>query len=64
MYVKLHHDLLYSYVTMLTECLLFVLTGEKLIRDLLNDFLFPASKLISINGNTPSNETVIDVHPK
>jgi len=49
---------------MLNECLLFQLAGEKLIRDLLEDFLFPASKLISINGNTPSKETVIDVHPK
>lgn len=38
--------------------------GEKLIKDLLDDFLFPASKLIFDTRSTPSKETVIDVHPK
>lgn len=43
---------------------LFFPVGEKLIKDLLDDFLFPASKLIFDTRSTPSKETVIDVHPK
>ena len=38
--------------------------GEKLIKDVLDDFLFPASKLIFDTRSAPSKETVIDVHPK
>ncbi|KAJ7330596.1 Ubiquitin carboxyl-terminal hydrolase 24 [Desmophyllum pertusum] len=33
--------------------------GDKLIKDLLDDFLFPASKLIFDTRSTPSKETVI-----
>ena len=43
---------------------MFQLTGEKLIKDILDDFLFPASKLIFDTRSTPTKETVIDVHPK
>lgn len=38
--------------------------GERLIKDILNDFLFPASKLIFDTRSTPTKETVVDVHPK
>lgn len=38
--------------------------GEKLTKDILNDFLFPASKLIFDTRSTTSKEMVIDVQPR
>ncbi|XP_015755638.1 PREDICTED: ubiquitin carboxyl-terminal hydrolase 24-like [Acropora digitifera] len=42
----------------------FQLTGEKLTKDILNDFLFPASKLIFDTRSATSKEMVIDVQPR
>lgn len=53
-----------SYIQVSKLICLRKLTGEKLIKDILDDFLFPASKLIFDTRSTPTKETVIDVHPK
>ncbi|EDO44319.1 predicted protein, partial [Nematostella vectensis] len=38
--------------------------GQAIIRDLLGDFLFPASKLIFETRGTPNKSAIVDVYPK